>query len=185
MARWNHGLTAGLLLLAGTPAAAQDVPSFIDAHAADPLAQVGQYLGGSPEVLKRAFPARKGVALASQCATKLYSRDKGGQVYTVDLVIKGPGCFDLGMQALRRAYGEPAGDGYGYASVLGNSVTHQSVMVLKWCPAGYDVLVVQQAGWRDGIYITVARQGWFNPKTGRHVEAGSAEWRASCPAGKG
>jgi hypothetical protein len=91
---------------------------------------------------------------------------------------KGPGCFDLGMPA--RLWQTNMEGGYGYATALGNALTRYAVMVLEWCPARHDVLVVQRAGWRDGIYITVARPGSWNPKTGKRVDPGSAEYRASC-----
>src|SRR3569623_1965086 len=163
-------------LASAGPAAGQGQALLIDATAADPLAHIAQHLGGKPEALERAFPSRRGAALAPSCAARINARASHGEIYTIDMAIKGPGCFDLGMQALQRAYGKPnAEGGYGYATTLGNALTRTSVMVLKWCPAGHDVLVVQPAAWRDGINITVARPGSWNPRTGKRVDPASLE----------
>lgn len=181
----------GLLLLPA-PASGQTVVAepWIDAQAADPFVPLAAYLGRSPQELKRAFPGGKGTAFAAQCAARLYKRDRGGAVYTIDLQIKGAGCYDLGMQALERVYGKPNPDGgYGYAAALaaGGSVStvYRTTMVLKWCPAGFDVLVVQPAGWRDGLNLTVALPGSWNPKNGKRVAPDSPEQQASCPARNG
>ncbi len=166
------------------PADAQQVPLWVDAAAPEPLAPLARHLGTTPTALKAAFPSRKGFALTPDCKAVLLSRDKQNAVFTVDLVIKGPGCFDTGMAMLKRAYGEPAVDGYGYGTAIGNRLNSISVMMLKWCPSGYDVWVVQRAGYQEAINISVASPGAWNPKTGRRVAADSPEQRASCTVGK-
>lgn len=172
------------LLLVAAPAPAQAPVNFIDAKAADPAAFLRQYLGVSRKAFKQAFPTDRGVALSPRCQARIKPFLNGETVDRIRVDIIGPLCQGMSLDSFARAYGTPYVDGFGFepdsARATSASLIGHTYNTVKWCPQGFDLMVIYRANWPETVTVMVFAPGQYIPTTDMRVAPGSPEHRRSC-----